>query len=107
MALIKMKREERWRAETEALIVVGAGPWVVVDSEVEFPIAAKLKVGGGTGKIQTTDGTLDEMKAGTADADDWDKDVISATDNGVIGGPVTGVRAYLSTAGSVILKLTG
>lgn len=92
-------------AVTENITSVGAGKWIIVAENVKHNISVELKVTSGTGKVQTTMDSRAAMEADTADAIDWNKGTISATDDDVIIGAVTGIRGNLETAGDITIKV--
>jgi len=60
--------------------------------------------GAGTGKIQVSFDTYDEIDENTAEWIDWDKGEVTGTEVDVFNGPVTGIRC-VSISEAITFKI--
>jgi len=63
-----------------------------------------LICGAGTGKVQTSIDTMEDINSGDVTWIDWDKGDVTDTVMGVFVGPVTAIRA-VSISGAITFKL--
>lgn len=97
-----MTKENKFIAQ-ETITTVGNGSWIVLN-ESNKDFVARLVVNSGTGKIQYTLDNLSAISNDTAEAIDWSKGVLSASDDSIFSN-ATAVRGVLSAAGAITIKV--
>jgi len=96
------ENEQKAWEYTETLTETGNGEWVLTQNGIEN-IGVTLKVTAGSGKIQHTHSTKEEIAAGTETAIDWEDGVVTSSTASTFFNSVRAIR-QVNTSGTTKLE---
>lgn len=90
---------------TYTLKGAGDGDWILIPDRISGVAVVVTFTGGASGKVQTAQGEVFEIKSGGGVIDDWEKGVVSTQETDVLVTAVAAMRIVQIGTGTMTIRM--